>query len=62
MTSEPVDVSISRQTIPGQVEIVCVEVKDGPKSIVRLEFAQIDFLTALVSGQTVMAAMERGGK
>lgn len=60
--SDPVDFTMSRQTIPGQVEVVAMEIKDGPKLICRIEIAPNDFLSALVSGQTVMAAMERGGK
>lgn len=59
--SDPVDISITHQSTPGQIDFVRIEARDGLKVLVRLDMAPNDFLSA-VMGREVIAAFSAGDK
>ena len=59
MSSDPIDLTISRQTIPGQVDVVRIEARDGPRVLIQIDLPPSDFLSA-VMGETVLAALNKG--
>jgi hypothetical protein len=60
MNDGPADLTITRQAIPGQIEFIRIEARDGLKVLARLDMSPADFLAA-VMGETVIAAYSRPG-
>lgn len=56
--TNPVDLTITRQTASGHFDFIRIEGRDNAKVLVRIDLSLADF-TAAVMGDTVTAALDR---
>lgn len=56
--SDPCELTFRRVLVAGQTDVVCIEARDGPKVLARIDITPADFAVALVGEETVTAAIE----
>ena len=57
---DPCDFQITRESITGGADFVRITLKDGPKVLARIDIGANDFVAALLGGQIVTAAFDKG--